>query len=196
MLDEQLNAEKFEALLDKLRSSNGGLAAFQTDPLSMLRNERIDLISETDLLGKDRNVLQDNAPPHGSSSRGIRPHGETKESERIWADMNWWGIRIYLNDPVCKDIGIGSLTGSGLTGLCGGALVGAGIVTAGAAAVVGAVVGAIIILKNAEIALANNGKGVFFPISWLQWAPILALFPGSPPSLAAAAILIHPLRIT
>ena len=50
-------------------------------------------------------------------------------------------------------------------------------------------------LKIAQINMANNGKGVHWPITWAQWGVILASAPGGPGAIViASAAVIHPLR--
>jgi hypothetical protein len=71
----------------------------------------------------------------------------------------------------------------------------AGIVSGGVAAAMGAGFAAAFALKVAEIKIVNDGKGVNWPITWLQWGAVAAAVPGGPASIVGAImVFIHPVR--
>jgi hypothetical protein len=56
-------------------------------------------------------------------------------------------------------------------------------------------VAAIFEAKIAEIKIINKGKGVHWPISWLQWGILLAAVPTGPVGIVGAGLVfVHPLR--
>jgi hypothetical protein len=184
-----LNEWKFNQLISKQKSVAGGMEMFQKDPLKFLRDWHIDLLNQEDITGKYRDLL-----PVPGGYAGIEDSASTADPEKISADVRWWGVQIYLNDTLCKDLEIGSAATAVVGPIIAGALGGLGILTGGAATIVGGVLAAAFTLKAAEIAIMNNGNGVYIPITWLQWTPILAVVPGTPMSLAMAAAIVHPIR--
>jgi hypothetical protein len=59
---------------------------------------------------------------------------------------------------------------------------------------IGAAFAAAFGLKAAEIKIIDNGKGVYWPITWPQWAVIAAAAPSGPAILTAAiSAVVHPL---
>lgn len=130
------------------------------------------------------NLLSANAVPNLFNS-----------SEAIIVKSHWWGIDIILNEKLTTDIIAGTAaTGSVATAL-GAALSVAGIVTGGVATLIGAALAAAFSLKVAELKIADNGKGVHFPITWPQWGALLAGVPAGVAGVVAALLLfIHPLR--
>ncbi|RWP64131.1 hypothetical protein [Mesorhizobium sp.] len=186
----KLNEEKFAVFLQKLKQKVGALDAFQLNPVPMLNNERIDVISEQDIYGPDRSILQGNS----KSGTSIRPMATTA-TNKMRVEMKWYGVVIYLNHDLCNDLKIGGPVMGTLGALTAGALGAASVLTAGLAAIVGTAVAAIIGLKTAEIAIADDGNGVYIPITWAQWAPMLATGFMTPVSLGLAAALIHPLSM-
>lgn len=109
-------------------------------------------------------------------------------------ETNWWGVNFILNEKVTQDL-IAGTTGSGVVaGFVATALGGAGVITGGAATVIGGGIAAIFAIKIAQMKIVNRGNGVHFPITWLQWAAIVAALPGGPAAiLAAGAVLLHPI---
>lgn len=119
----------------------------------------------------------------------------TKSGEKIDATTHWWGFDIVMNEKLTQDIIDGTVGVGTLGPLVAAALGAAGIVTGGVATLIGAACAAAFGLKVAEIKIVNNGKGVHWPITWLQWAAVLAAVPSGPGGLIAAIMLfIHPVR--
>lgn len=116
-------------------------------------------------------------------------------AEKVTVTTHWWGIDIVMNEKMTQDI----ITGVAASGPVGGAIAAAfgaaGVVTGGVATAIGAGVGAIVTLKVAQIKITDNGKGVHWPVSWPQWAALLAALPTGPAGIAAAGVVFfHPVR--
>ncbi len=116
-------------------------------------------------------------------------------AEKISVDKHWWGIDIVMNEKLTQDI-ITGITGSGaLAGAIASAFGGAGVITGGVAAIIGAGIAGVVALKVMEIKLVDNGNGVHWPITWLQWAALIAAVPTGPAGvIAAGMVFLHPLR--
>ena len=115
--------------------------------------------------------------------------------EQITANSYWWGIEIVMNKKMTEDI----INGVATTGTIGGAIAsafgGLSLITAGVAAVIGAGIAGVVALKIAQIKIADNGNGVKWPITWLQWAALIAAVPMGPVGiLTAGALFLHPIR--
>ena len=131
------------------------------------------------------NSIAEGEPSNLSARRAANP---------ITVETKWWGIDIILNEKVTADL-IAGVTGSGVVaGFVAKALGFAGVITGGAATVIGAGIAAIFAIKIAQMKIVNRGNGVHFPITWLQWAAIVAALPAGPAGiLAAGAVFIHPI---
>lgn len=118
-----------------------------------------------------------------------------KGAEQVSIKKHWWGVDIIMNEKMTQDI----IHGITATGPVGGAIAAAfgaaGIITGGVATVIGAGIAAVVAVKVAQIKITDNGKGVHWPITWLQWGALLAAIPGGPAGIAAAGVLfLHPIR--
>jgi len=136
-----------------------------------------------------------NLPSNNWVEGGCGDVAALSSGEQVSASAHWWGVDIVMNQKLTQDI-IDGLTGGGaLAGAITSALGAAGIITGGIATVIGAAIAGIVALKIAEIKIVNNGKGVHWPITWVQWAALLAAVPGGPAAvIAAGLIFIHPVR--
>lgn len=116
-------------------------------------------------------------------------------SEQVTVKLEWWGINIITNEKLTQDIINGTAASGAVGKLVAAAFGAAGVVTGGVATLIGAAIAAIFALKVAQIKLTDNGKGVHWPISWLQWAGLLAAVPTGVAGIVAAGMLfIHPVR--
>ena len=139
-------------------------------------------ISSVDIDSGDR--LSANAVPNKLNS-----------SESVVIKSHWWGIDIILSEKLTKDIINGTEATGSLAQALAAAFGFAGVFTGGAATLIGAGLAAAFSLKAAELKIADNGKGVHFPITWPQWGTVLAgLTAGVAGVTAALLIFIHPLR--
>lgn len=116
-------------------------------------------------------------------------------SRKILVKKRWWGIVIYMSERLTQDIISGAMAAGALGKLIAVGFGAAGVVTGGVAAVLGAGIATIAILKIVQIRLVNNGKGVNWPISWFQWAALMAAVPSGPAGIATAGVVFfHPSR--
>ncbi len=116
-------------------------------------------------------------------------------SDKVTVKLEWWGINIITNEKLTQDIINGTVASGTIGKLIAAAFGAAGVVTGGVASLIGAAIAAIFALKVAQIKITNNGKGVHWPISWLQWAGLLAAVPtGIAGIVAAGMAFIHPVR--
>jgi hypothetical protein len=105
----------------------------------------------------------------------------------------WWGIEIVMNEDLTQAIATGAIVGPPLATLVSGALVAAGVLSGGIAAVIGGAFATALALKIVQIKLTDQGQGVYWPISWLQWAAVAAAVPGGPAAIVAAILIFfHP----
>ncbi|WP_203336732.1 hypothetical protein [Nocardioides limicola] len=185
------NEQKFSVMLADIKADEGNYDAFIKEPLVYLQKHGVDLVAQEDLTPPGASVLANSA----ATDRGVSLHAALAESEQLTVSWDWWGVTFTMNDTLCKDIAGGGATMATLSGLAGTVITNAGLVTGGLATVAGAAIAAVLIIKAAEITLVNNGNGVYFPISWVQWAPIIAMGGVTGPALIAAAALIHPIRL-
>ena len=108
-------------------------------------------------------------------------------------ESHWWGIDIIMNEDLTQAIATGAIVGPPLATLVSGAFVAAGIISGGVAAVVGGAFATALALKIVQIKLTDQGKGVHWPISWLQWAGVAAAIPGGVATVVAAILVFfHP----
>jgi len=116
-------------------------------------------------------------------------------SESVIIKTHWWGIDIILNNKLTTDIIDGTAATGTVTTAIVAALGVAGLLTGGAATIMGGAVAAAFALKTAELKIVNNGKGVHFPVTWPQWGTLLVALPAGVAGIIAALLLfIHPLR--
>lgn len=115
--------------------------------------------------------------------------------EEVSAETHWWGVDIIMNEKLTQDIIAGITTTGPVASAITAAFVSGGVITGPVGGVIAAGVAGIAALKIAEIKIVDNGSGVHWPISWLQWAILLAAVPTGPAGvLAAGAVFVHPLR--
>lgn len=109
--------------------------------------------------------------------------------------LAWWGIDVTMNEELTQAIISGLIVGAPLVSLITTSLAALEIVTAPIAAVIAAALAASFAVKVAEIKLVDEGDGVHWPISWLQWAAVVAAVPAGPAGvIAAILVFIHPLK--
>jgi hypothetical protein len=107
-------------------------------------------------------------------------------------ETNWWGFDIIMDEDLTNDFAIGTGSAGSLGPILAGALVSAGVVTGGAATVIGTAFAAAIGAKAAEIKIIDNGAGVHWPVTWAQLAPLVVTV-GFPPTLTVMILVfIHP----
>jgi hypothetical protein len=164
-------------MLAKLKLDVSNLEKFNNDPKSFLETAGIP-------------IIVDSASIQSSvyNSIGANVSGLSVESY-------WWGVDIEMNEEITQGIITGMIPAGTLGPLIASALATAGIMAGPLAALIGAAFATVFALKAAEIKLVNGGKGVHWPISWLQWGAVIAAIPGGPTAIVAAIVIfIHPIR--
>jgi hypothetical protein len=114
----------------------------------------------------------------------------SSDGEQIIVNSHWWGYDIVMNQKLTEDIIEGLTTTEALTGIISAALVAAGVVTGGIAVIVGGAIAGTALLKAFEIKIANNGKGVHWPVTWPQQVYISQS--GDP--IGSVILFLHPFR--
>jgi hypothetical protein len=178
---KETNEQKWAALEEELRDEPAKLSSFYENPLPVLEAAGI----EAALV----------PPEEIDEVKGLKSIKKASAGESFRVKKYWWGQKFIMNEKLTSDIVEGVEVSGGIAALVGPALLAAGAVTAGTAALVGAGLALVFIAKRAEIKMVDNGKGVYWPITWLQWGALAASAPGGPVtfSIAAAAVL-HPFR--
>lgn len=184
------NEQLFTSLMASLEKDPVARAAFQADPLPVLIGAGIPLAHTPP------------APQRPQAAGRFQAQGAVPQAagggstgEQISAECHWWGVDIITNEKLTEDIINGTVTAGALGGSIAAAFGVAGILTGGLATVIGAGLAVAFALKVYEMQLINAGNGVHWPISWVQWAGLLAGAAGGPVGITAAAMLwIHPGR--
>lgn len=170
------NEEKFASLMTRLDQDAAAKEAFQKDPVAVIKEAGIPLVEE---------------PPETPELTAEA----LAAAEKIVVKKKWWGLVIVMNEKATQDVIDGVSAGGPLAGAIAAAFGAAGIVSGGVAAAMGAGFAAAFALKVAEIKIVNDGKGVNWPITWLQWGAVAAAVPGGPASIVGAImVFIHPVR--
>lgn len=175
--DYSVYEEKFAMIKDKLSKDPVGMQAFFENPKIMLEQTGIPRV-------------EDLITQYQSASEDMKFQSA---SEEIKVNTKWWGLDFIMNEELTQKIITGQIASEALAGLISASLLAAGIAQPLAVAV-GAAFAAILVLKYVELRIVDNGKGVHWPITWLQWAALI-LPPWDVASLTVkGAVLIHPVR--
>lgn len=175
-----------EALIeDQIKLSATQFKSSQSELEQILKKEKL-------ALGQIGISLDEQAPKVMARSAGSTT---LVSSNDITVKLEWWGVNIIMSEKLTQDIISGTIATGTVGELIAAAFGVAGIVTGGVATLIGAAIAAIFALKVAQIKITNNGKGVHWPITWLQWAALLAAVPtGVAGIVAAGMVFIHPVR--
>lgn len=193
MLDTPtLENPDLQAKFDALVASNSDKEAFFANPIAQLQTAGIPVLPTISMPAEAQDMMA-NALPQFNLMQNFAI--TATQGEVVKASTHWWGVDVYMNEKMTSDI-VNGITAAGPAGSAIAAAFGAaGVVTGGVATVIGAGIGAICAAKIAQIKITDNGKGVHWPISWPQWAVLVAALPGGPASvLAAGMVFLHPLR--
>jgi hypothetical protein len=184
------NEQLFTSLMASLEKDPAARAAFQADPLPVLIGAGIPLAHTPPVPQRPQ------AAGRFQAQAAVTPAAAGGASgEQISAETHWWGVDIITNEKLTEDIINGTVTAGALGGSIAAAFGVAGILTGGLATAIGAGLAVAFALKVYEMQLINAGNGVHWPISWVQWAGLLAGAAGGPVGITAAAMLwIHPGR--
>lgn len=107
---------------------------------------------------------------------------------------SWWGINFIFNKELTDAVVLGLITVIELSEAVALACASAGVaVPAQVAAIAFSAFAVVCLAKALQIKYTDNGKGVYFPITWIQWSSIIAsasLGPGTLVPMIAA--VVHP----
>jgi len=192
MLDTPtLTNPDLQTKFNQILAAQGDKEAFFANPVAELQNAGIPVLPTISVPAEAQHVMQ-SALPQVNLMQAFAV--TVPQAEVVKASTHWWGVDIYMNEKMTSDI-VNGITAAGPAGSAIAAAFGAaGVMTGGVATAIGAGIGAICAAKVAQIKITDNGKGVHWPISWLQWAALVAAAPTGPASvLAAGMVFLHPL---
>ena len=184
-LDFDAFEARFMRLFTSLQADPPALQSFISKPQAVLEAEGIPIVES--LTG----------PLVNSEGSGI--FGDTTtlatDGPQLRVNKHWWGVDFIMNEELTQGIATGAIVGPPLAALVAGGLALGSVITGPVAAVVGAGFATAMAAKIVQIKLTDKGKGVHWPITWIQWAGVIAAVPGGPGGIVAALIVfIHPLR--
>jgi len=193
MLDTPtLTNPDLQTKFDQLLAAQTDKEAFFANPVAELQKAGIPVLPTIAIPAEAQHVMQ-NALPQVNLMQAFAV--TASQSEVITAKTHWWGVDIHMNEKMTSDI-VNGLTGTGaIATAVATALGAASVVSAGVAGVVAAGLAAVFAAKIEQIKITDGGAGVHWPISWLQWAALVAALPGGPVGVTGAGIVfLHPLR--
>ncbi|MBE2258675.1 MAG: hypothetical protein H6942_00140 [Candidatus Accumulibacter sp.] len=194
MLNDPANDKKFSDLMSQVNATEESRAAFMADPLPKLKAAGIPLLPTVSIPVEAQTTMGALNVPVGIDAVAAVA-ARAAPGEVITASTHWWGVDIKMNEKMTQDIITGVTAAGPVGGAIAAALGAAGAVTGGIATAIGAGIAAVVALKVAQIKITDNGSGVHWPISWPQWAALLASVPTGPAGIAAAGVIfLHPLR--
>lgn len=174
--------QKFADLMAQCESDPSAKASFEKDPVAALQSAGIPVVPSFQ-------------PPSAPATAPGLMGAAASDGEHVNVTSAWWGIDFRMSEKLTQDIAIGAGATEGLTAALLGGLAAVNIVAGAAAGVIAAGLAIVIIEKVAEIEIVDNGSGVHWPISWPQWAGLIASVPAGPVAMAASAnLFLHPVR--
>lgn len=184
-----LDFEDFEArfmrLFTSLQADSSALQSFISNPQPVLEAEGIPIVES---------LTGPLVSPDGSGIFGDTTALATA-GDQLRVKKHWWGVDLIMNEELTQAIATGAIVGPPLAGLVSSGLAVASVVTGPVAALIGAAFATAITVKIVQIKLTDKGKGVHWPITWIQWAGVVAAVPAGPGGVVAALIaFIHPIR--
>lgn len=172
---------KFEKLLADLQANPSALQAFMTNPQPVLEAEGIPLVESM-------------ADAVATSQGPTLAAAAAATDYQLRVETQWWGVDFIMNEDLTQAVINGGILEQAIADLVASGLTVAGVVLRPIAVVIAAAFSAVMVAKIVPIKLADQGKGVHWPITWLQWGVLLAAVPGGPAAVAAAMLLVvHPL---
>lgn len=179
----EADQRKFAQLLAKLEKDPAAMAAFQKNPVAVLKAEGI--ATPPTLKGVNTKATRTTATTNSARS--------TRAFSGVVVGKHWWGLDIIMTEPATQKLIDGATSTSTLGEFMAAALDAANVVSGGVAGVVGSGLALIVEAKVAQVKLVNKGRGVHFPISWVQWG-LLASSTATGPSgvLATGVVFVHP----
>lgn len=179
--------QKFSVLQDALKKDPSMDKAFASNPTQFLSQAGIPLLPNMMTPAASATV--------GATGLKLAAYNSVAaKGEKVTVTTHWWGVDIVMNEKLTSDITSG-IAGAGSIGTLVGSAIAAGTSVGPVGTVIGAAVGIICAAKVAQIKITDNGSGVHWPITWLQWGALVAAAPGGPASIAAAGmVFVHPVR--
>jgi hypothetical protein len=197
-IDEKDMNQRFSKLLAELDSDPARKADFQKDPQPHLTAAGIPLLQTFPAPAAGGTPAP--APkPHrlkgtGGGGVGLPAAAAAPAPGKIDASAHWWGVDIVMDEQFTQDV-INGVTDSGAIASALTPLLApmAGVAAAAAGPVAGGLA-LCVVAKVVEIRLMDlSHTGVHWPITWPQWALLLASLGAGPVGLAAAAgAFVHP----
>jgi hypothetical protein len=176
---------QFKGMFTKLQADPSALQAFISNPQPVLEAEGI---PTAESFAGTVAASQELGVAGATASRA------TGSNYRLDVETKWWGVDFIMNEDLTQAIATGAIVGPPLAALFSSALAVAGIVTGPVAAVIGAGFATAIALKIVQIKFTDQGQGVYWPVSWIQWGGVIAAVPAGPGGVVAALIVfIHPI---
>ena len=179
MLNQKLNDE-FSKFYADLSGDKAKLDAFLADPVPQLHAAGFPVLP-----------TRFHPPIADPAAQSF----DSGASNPISVNTCWWGIEIVMDEATTQGIISGGIALGPLVSLIQAGLIVGGVLAGPVAIAFAAGTAAAIIVKAQEIRVIDNGNGVYWPISWLQWAALIPILPLGPASVSAWFVaLVHPLR--
>jgi hypothetical protein len=189
--------KKFLSLQESLKNNPTEFEKFIRNPIPVLKEAGIPLVNgwvDGGAFPKNVDKLPELMQAAADPSNIIQ-NTMAVDAENINAETYWWGVDITMNEKMTQDITYGTEAIGAIGGAIATALGGATILTGPVAAIFGLGLAVAFTIKIVEIKIIDNGSGVHWPITWLQWATLIPAAAAGPTGITAAAIVfIHPLR--
>lgn len=164
---------KFGKLFADLQADPSALQAFITNPQPVLEAAGIPLVES--MAGA---VATSQGPTLAAAA--------TAPDYQLRVETQWWGVDFILNEELTQAIINGRILEQAIADLLASGLDVIGIIARPLAVVIAAAFSAVMVSKIIPVKLADKGKGVHWPITWLQWAGVIAAAPGGPGAVALA----------
>jgi|GEM_PF-2893605 len=185
---DEVDEEKFASIKNSLTQDPGAMQAFLTNPAPTLAQAGIPCVEKFSYAKRYQSTQA-----LATRSTGASDSTGANEGESLKVKWHWWGIDFVMNEKLTQDIIDGTTTTETLTGILAEALVAARVITGPVGTVIGGAIAAVMKLKALIIKIANNGNGVHWPITWLQWAALI--LPPTPDQVfLKASLIVIPFR--
>jgi hypothetical protein len=175
--------KQFDEMYAKLKTNPSKLQAFLSNPQPVLEAAGIPLV-EASVAGRET------SPKMGMAAAAATAQRKYK----LDVKKHWWGLDFVMNEDLTQAVATGAIVGPPLVALITSSFAVAGIVTGPVAGVIAAGFALGFGIKIVQIKLTDKGKGVRWPVTWVQWGTLAAAVPGGPATVLGAMILfLHPL---
>ena len=191
MIEAQLQ-QKFSELTSNLKTQGTEqLEKFLENPLPALCESDILLLQAIVLPVEAQSSLEVVQLKEANTAIGVSVPGNDV-TEPISVKWRWWGVDIIMDQETTEKISKGLFEKNSLGSMLTTALAAMGVGSV-IATVLGTVFALCFIEKSWQMKVTNKGKGVHWPISWIQWSMIICAVPAGPIAIALnAALYFHP----